>query len=54
MTELCARFGVSRKTGYEWRGRFYADDGCSDGMQDRLRRPDWDWRRTSRSGSHPP
>ena len=39
VSELCRRFGVSRKTGYKWLGRYTADGGCSDGMQDRSRRP---------------
>jgi transposase InsO family protein len=39
VAELCRRFGVSRKTGYKWLGRYYADGGCCDGMKDRSRRP---------------
>jgi transposase InsO family protein len=35
MTELCARFGVSRKTGYKWLERAEAGEGLSD----RSRRP---------------
>lgn len=34
---LCKRFGVSRKTGYKWLGR-YCHEGAS-GLQDRSRRP---------------
>ena len=37
MTELCHRYGVSRKTGYKWLRRF-EDDGF-DGLRDRSRRP---------------
>lgn len=33
MSELCARFGISRKTGYKWAGR-YAAEGV-DGLKDR-------------------
>jgi transposase InsO family protein len=35
MAELCRRFGISRKTGYKWLGRFL--DGCE--LDDRSRRP---------------
>lgn len=35
MTELCERYGISRKTGYKWIGR-YADEGV-DGLKDRSR-----------------
>jgi putative transposase len=37
MTELCARYEISRKTGYKWIGR-YADDGPP-GLLERSRRP---------------
>ena len=37
MTELCDQYGISRKTGYKWVGRFEAE-GLS-GLQDRSRRP---------------
>lgn len=37
MTELCERFGVSRKTGYKWVGRF-GEEGPA-GLSDRDRRP---------------
>ncbi len=39
MTELCRRFGISRKTGYKWRGRFTADGvtALGDRPQDRRR-----------------
>ena len=37
MTELCDRYGVSRKTGYKWRSR-YEEEGVS-GLQDRSRAP---------------
>ena len=36
-TELCAEFGVSRKTGYKWQGR-YQTEGVR-GLQCRSRRP---------------
>lgn len=37
MTELCARFGISTKTGYKWLAR-YAADGVT-GLQNRSRAP---------------
>jgi transposase InsO family protein len=37
MAELCARYGISRKTGYKWLGRF-ADAGRQ-GLQERSRAP---------------
>ena len=37
MAALCRRFGISRKTGYKWLGR-YATDGA-EGLVDRSRRP---------------
>src|SRR5262245_39966319 len=37
MTELCARYGVSRKTGYKWLDRF--DEGGRGGLSDRSRAP---------------
>ena len=37
MVELCERYGVSRKTGYKWIGR-YEGDG-PDGLRDRSRAP---------------
>lgn len=37
MTELCHRFGISRKTGYKWVQRFRADGVA--GLADRSRRP---------------
>jgi transposase InsO family protein len=37
MTELCRRFGISRKTGYKWLERYRA--AGSDGLADRSRRP---------------
>ena len=36
MTELCARYGISRKTGYKWLGR-YGEQGRA-GLGDRSRR----------------
>jgi transposase InsO family protein len=35
--ELCARYGVSRKTGYKWCGRYAA--GGAEALQDRSRKP---------------
>src|ERR1044072_6999299 len=37
MSELCRRFGVSRKTGYKWLARYKA--GGAEGLQERSRRP---------------
>ena len=37
MTELCERFGISRKTGYKWLARFQAEGPT--GLADRSRRP---------------
>lgn len=37
MTELCARYGVSRKTGYKWLARF--EEGGRLALQDRSRAP---------------
>ena len=37
MGELCARYAVSRKTGYKWLARF--DEGGRRGLQDRRRAP---------------
>lgn len=37
MTELCERYGISRKTGYKWADR-YAKEGVA-GLQDRCRAP---------------
>jgi transposase InsO family protein len=37
MTELCARFGVSRPTGYKWVDRWA--DGGEPGLEDRAHRP---------------
>jgi transposase InsO family protein len=37
MTELSARYGISRKTGYKWLRRF--DEGGRTGLQDRSRAP---------------
>jgi transposase len=36
-SELCRRFGVSRKTGYKWRARYVADGVV--GLADQSRRP---------------
>jgi len=37
MSELCERFGISRKTGYKWVDRF--EEGGVDGLRERSRRP---------------
>lgn len=37
MTELCARYNVSRKTGYKWLERF--DEGGREGLRDRSHAP---------------
>ncbi|TKJ28941.1 MAG: IS481 family transposase [Chloroflexi bacterium B3_Chlor] len=37
ISRLCRRFGISRKTGYKWLGRF--EEGGPDALQDRSRRP---------------
>ncbi len=37
VTELCARYGISRKTGYKWLERFDAEGRC--GLVDRSRAP---------------
>src|SRR5438132_4571222 len=37
MTELCARYGISRKTGYKWLSRF--EDAGRRGRQDGSRAP---------------
>jgi transposase len=37
MRELCARYGISRKTGYKWLMRF--EDAGRRGLQDRSRAP---------------
>ena len=37
MTELCERYGVSRRIGYKWLARFNEDGKC--GLADRSRRP---------------
>jgi transposase InsO family protein len=37
MAELCARYGISRKTGYKWLTRY--DEGGRAGLQDRSRAP---------------
>src|SRR5512145_933421 len=37
MTELCARYGISRKTGYKWLARF--DEAGRAGLADRSRAP---------------
>src|SRR5215470_16442971 len=43
-SELCNRFGISRKTGYKWRRR-YQRDGV-DGLQEQPRRPQQQPRRS--------
>jgi transposase InsO family protein len=39
VSELCRRFGISRKTGYKWLERFYGDGGDDEALRDRSRRP---------------
>ena len=42
VSELCRRFGISRKTGYKWLGRFRdedGDEGVDVALQDHPRRP---------------
>jgi len=43
-SELCKRFGISRKTGYKWRARFQTDEAQA--LADRSRRPQRSPRRT--------
>lgn len=38
MTDLCRRFGISRKTGYKWLGRYVGGDGQAS-LSDASRRP---------------
>ncbi len=45
MTELCARFGVSRKTGYKWLDRYH-EQGL-DGLKDQSRAPHYCPHRTA-------
>ena len=59
--ELCRRFGVSRRTGYKWLGRFQADGWH--GLTDRSRRPRrpptacqppaWGWHADATAVTHP-
>jgi transposase InsO family protein len=44
VSELCARFGISRKTGYKWRSRFQV--GNAQALADQSRRPHHSPRRT--------
>jgi len=44
-TELCERYGVSRKTGYKWLWR-YKEEGSA-GLAERSRRPHWSPNETS-------
>jgi transposase-like protein len=37
ISELCRRFGVSRKVAYKWLGRY--EEGEADALRDRSRRP---------------
>ena len=46
MSELCERYGISRKTGYKWVRRFH-EEGM-EGLKDRSRRPHSSPRRTPR------
>jgi transposase-like protein len=45
MSALCRHFGISRKTGYEWRKRY--GEGAMEALQDRSRRPAHSPRRSS-------
>ena len=45
MARVCRVFGISRKTGYKWRQRFWERGEC--GMRDRSRRPQRSPRRTA-------
>jgi transposase InsO family protein len=45
MTELCARYGISRESGYKWVARY--DDGGVSGLADQSRRPHASPRRTT-------
>lgn len=45
MTELCTRFGISRKTGYKWLARY--DEGGAEALLDRSRAPKTCSHRTS-------
>lgn len=47
MTELCKRFGISRKTGYKWLKRYH--DGGVEGLRDRSRAPKHSPHRTSKA-----
>src|SRR5258706_2303656 len=38
ISELCERYGVSRKTGYKWRARY--EEGGAAGLAERSRRPE--------------
>jgi putative transposase len=37
MTELCARYGISRKTGYKWLARYALEGAC--GLVERSHAP---------------
>lgn len=45
MSELCRRFGISRKTGYKWRKRYQQEGGLT-ALQEHSRRPRRSPRRT--------
>ena len=47
ISELCRRFGISRKTAYKWLGRY--EEVGNEGLQDRSRRPHRSINRTSAS-----
>ena len=51
MVELCARYGVSRKTGYKWRARY--EEHGRQGLRNRSRAPHHAGRRR-RQRRHPP
>jgi transposase InsO family protein len=51
LSQLCGRFGISRKTGYKWRARFQANDTRA--LADQSRRPQHSPRRTLPSVEEP-
>ena len=45
MSQLCEEYGISRKTGYKWLGRYQAEGIL--GLEDRSRRPHHSPKKTS-------
>jgi|GEM_PF-3174366 len=39
VSQLCKRYGISRKTGYKWLSRARGSDGEEEALQNRSRRP---------------